>query len=340
MTYFVLHRRLRLRKSRGFTLVELLVVIAIIGVLVALLLPAIQAAREAARRMSCQNNLKQFGLAIHNYESAMKTFPAGGQAGRTGAANNYGASWLIITLPYTENGSMYNQLDLSATTAAATGLTYDNGTMGNAHNGNLLRGKSIKILSCPSSVLSKWGLVGHSPPGPEGVMRPTYVGISGASTHPNVPPSDVTGNTNQHTATGHQSKAGALVSHKYVRISEISDGTSNTLAASEQSGHCFSSTGAKVDCRSDYGHGFSMGPSTDNNRDWNITTVRYAINERDWGKMGIGNPSYACNRPIQSVYPGGANGLFADGSVRFLQQGQAVQTLHDLCNRDDGNTAN
>src|SRR6478752_7496148 len=147
------------RKSRrvGFTLVELLVVIAIIGVLVALLLPAVQQAREAARRMSCQNNLKQLGLAMHNYESTHKVLPPGGQPAK-GTSNNYGVSWLALILPYMEQGNVYDKFDFEGTTAAQTGVVYFNGSFGNAQNGNLLRGKYIQSLWCPSSPLNKWAL--------------------------------------------------------------------------------------------------------------------------------------------------------------------------------------
>src|SRR5204862_8363683 len=104
--------------GRGFTLVELLRVIAIIGVLVALLLPAVQAAREAARRMQCTNNLKQIGLAIHNYHDAQGRFPSGfifqapGMANRADRPNRAaGFSWHTFILPQLEQQNLYNQLN-------------------------------------------------------------------------------------------------------------------------------------------------------------------------------------------------------------------------------------
>src|SRR5688572_30650027 len=102
--------------SRGFTLVELLVVIAIIGVLVALLLPAVQAAREAARAIKCRNNLKQLGLAFHSYHDTHKTLPyttsAWGLSGQVGG-NNRGWAWSSMILPYIEQTAVYSQIDFN-----------------------------------------------------------------------------------------------------------------------------------------------------------------------------------------------------------------------------------
>ena len=105
-------------RQRGFTLVELLVVIAIIGILVGLLLPAVQAAREAARRMQCTNNLKQYGLSLHNYESATRTLPPrkGGTTGDINAdparlrANYFRKSLFVLVLPYLEQNALHNQI--------------------------------------------------------------------------------------------------------------------------------------------------------------------------------------------------------------------------------------
>ncbi|RIK74144.1 MAG: hypothetical protein DCC67_17000 [Planctomycetota bacterium] len=115
-------------RRRGFTLVELLVVIAIIGVLIALLLPAVQAAREAARRMQCQNNLKNLALAVLNHESSRKALPQSTDAPLNGAkVNIYGAgtqlSWIVRVLPYMEQQSIFSQFDLKAAAVAQNTTT-------------------------------------------------------------------------------------------------------------------------------------------------------------------------------------------------------------------------
>jgi len=103
------------RKQRGFTLIELLVVIAIIAILIALLLPAVQQAREAARRTQCRNNMKQLGLALHNYHDAFTTFPIGTQWSDD-------PNWRIGILPYLDQAPLYNSLNLSSGFMAHNGM--------------------------------------------------------------------------------------------------------------------------------------------------------------------------------------------------------------------------
>ena len=96
-------------KDRGFTLIELLVTIAIIAILIALLLPAVQQAREAARRTQCKNNLKQIGLALHNYHDVHRTFPIGARWQR-----GVGPSWMVGLLPFIEQQNLYDRFDMDA----------------------------------------------------------------------------------------------------------------------------------------------------------------------------------------------------------------------------------
>src|SRR5262245_57764577 len=99
------------RQRRGFTLVELLVVIAIIGALVALLLPAVQSAREAARRMKCQNHLKQIGLGLHSYHDVHGGLPSGGMSTTSAASANDGMGFHVFLLPYVEQSALYQQFN-------------------------------------------------------------------------------------------------------------------------------------------------------------------------------------------------------------------------------------
>ena len=139
------------RSRSGFTLVELLVVIAIIGVLVALLLPAIQAAREAARRSQCGSNMRQLGIALQNYHDRYKAFPIGGRCNI--GSGNWGVSWWVATMPFTENASLFENYDH---------LSNQNGwTHSNANNATLANNAVLGVmLRVPET--SKLRIEGHT----------------------------------------------------------------------------------------------------------------------------------------------------------------------------------
>ena len=322
----------------GFTLIELLVVVAIIGILVALLMPAVQSAREAARRIQCTNNLKQIGLAILNYESTNGRFPAGSSSQATHNTWTWGFGWAVPILPYMEQQNIYDQLDKTGEHGGGRrqiGLVY-NGH--NEHNGRVLAGHGIPLLFCPSSPLPKYVMTWGTVPGPKGAASPMYTAVTGAIDHHTAQNKD--GQSNQHRSRGIQSQGGVLLPNRYVGFKDITDGSSNTILLGEQSDFCRDQFGVPKNCRSDFGHSFAMGATPTANSDdrwFNTTTVRYKINHKSWNSTGVGDEYYACNRPIQSAHPAGAHLLLADGSVHFVVSQMDLQMLFNLSNRNDRN---
>lgn len=310
-------------KKRGFTLVELLVVIAIIGVLVALLLPAVQAAREAARRMQCSNNFKQMGLAAHMYHDSNQILPFNGvpQSG-SGATMQRGVSWFFRMLPYMEQKPAYDLAvwsgDWTLQDAPAS------------PNVELIRTLRVPGLWCPSSPLPKTKMLGTVE-----VQLPNYVGIEGSyyvgGTATTVAPGpfvDVYGRTNYN---------GIIQTAEYpVGFNTISDGTSNVIMASEQSDFQRDANNVKVDRRSSghWGGAWSCGAGA---RNWtqNVTTIRYPI-KGGYGSAGNTAP-YESNIPLFSSHGAGVLALLGDGSVRLVSQTINFATLTALSDRQDGN---
>ena len=207
-------------RCRAFTLIELLVVIAIIGILIGLLLPAVQKVREAANRMRCANNLKQIGLALHNYHNSNEAFPPGQRGSGVGTV----ANWRVLIFPYLEMGSVYNAMQLSNTHSASSNA--------------VLNGQAFPAWVCPSSSLpnvypdsgsSGYGTTttwNYGQGGASGHQIPDYIGIMGAYPDPtgNVARAYITapGNGNY----GHISRITACCSPTNRPRSAPADGTS------------------------------------------------------------------------------------------------------------------
>src|SRR5438046_1669421 len=204
--------RLTPSRRQGFTLIELLVVIAIIGVLIGLLLPAVQKVREAAARTQCKNNLKQIGLAFHNYHAAQGSFPPGfaSQAATVdGPSLGPGWGWAAHLLPYFEQDNLYRQIDF---------------TKDIAHPANAqARMTSLRIFLCPSDNSPRPTFTVRDDAGTAicDVAFANYVGMAGVY--------EVTGYPD--TSNG---SPGVLLRNSRVRVTDITDGSSNTLFVGER----------------------------------------------------------------------------------------------------------
>lgn len=312
---------------KGFTLIELLVVIAIIAILIALLLPAVQQAREAARRSQCKNNLKQIGLALHNYHDTVGTFPLGV---RRDSQGGWGMSWMVGILPYIDQAPLFNQLNPDIERSGYTG------------NGAVASRVRLNAYLCPSSPLEAFQ--GANAGGGNFVMKPQYVGISGATagngfTSASASDFNVTGCCGSVTAGQIRSNGGVLLPNRGIQIKDIKDGTTNTLVVSECGEFFENAAGNAVD-QVNSNHGWMMGTSraserVTNERTFNLTTIRYTPNTIDNTLPGTGRNDGA-NNGIYSAHVGGVQALMGDGSVRFLSENLDMLTLRRLATRRDG----
>ncbi len=331
-------------RRRGFTLIELLVVIAIIAVLVALLLPAVQQAREAARRSQCKNNLKQMGLALHNYHDTYTMFPNGNVASTGG----WGMSWYMRILPYVDQAPVYNKLNFSGN---QPGWAWSGDAAGN-NNGSVISGIRFSFTVCPSSPLNDIRSAGSY-----NIEHPQYYGITGATNgngfvnNPGNRVAQCCACCGGQAGTGQITSGGTLMPLTAIGLNALTDGSSNVMVIGESSNFVWSAPPpAGSQTVDDQGvHGMMMGGPNLNrvedfnggmmDRQFNLTTVRYPPNaqaiDNNSAWPGISD-NYGINKPLNSAHTGGIHGLLGDGSVRFISDNINMLTLRQLCTRDDG----
>lgn len=285
----------RRTRGRGFTLVELLVVIAIIGILVALLLPAVQAAREAARRTECTNNMKQLGLALHNYHDTHQAFPPGvvttlpnNLRGCTATPQAWG--WLTFILPFMEQQAVYDQLGVTERTLNELLQSADR---------NLVH-TVIKPYRCPTDQtpdVRKTGDCGQ---------RMDFQGAGFGDNNFYGATTSYVGNGGFHyLSVIRRPDAGLFFRNSNLKFRDIPDGTSHTFAAGERDYKC--SSGIWVGSRN------STGPGP---RGINYVLGRVSIPLNYAGGNRTGNNT--CVEGFSSGHPSGANFLMCDGSVHFV----------------------
>lgn len=306
-----------LKKKTAFTLVELLVVIAIIGVLVALLLPAVQAARESARRMQCSNNMKQITLALHNYaDTYNSTFPVAEYSCCWG-------TWLVALLPYVEQKALYDQYKFFGAIDAAGGNTDVNTRYGGSLNLPVTR-TQINAYTCPSDPKT------NTTPARSGITSHNYVANHGNTTLAATATLGITstGQPNQYQGAPFIRVNTSTQQPQIVRMAQVTDGTSNTMAFSE------TIKGQQNDLRGfawwNGGSHFEtfLAPNTSQPDvlEADIYCIRAPLNPPCTGPT-TANPT---NIAARSRHPSGVMASMCDGSVRFVTNNINLDTWRGI----------
>ncbi|MEN6496847.1 MAG: DUF1559 domain-containing protein [Thermoguttaceae bacterium] len=308
---------MKVHSQKGFTLVELLVVIAIIGILIALLLPAVQAAREAARRSQCTNHMKQLGTALHNYHDTFLKFPPAGWA--TGNK----LSWIPLVFPFIEQKPLYDKVNFKANNTTAGDPTYGQNTIAGA--------QPIATLLCPSckQVQTQSGHVSEFYTDPTtnvstanatthyyGVLGPQGTIPQFGGTVPNPLPTYKTEGPAGH---GDFSMEGVMGRNRCYNFRDITDGTSNTFLLGEISKNDAAIFRTLVRGILDSTSGCAKN-------------VVNGINVTNFTGANFNSVSFG------SQHPGGCNFALADASVRFVSENVDMDIYRATASRESGET--
>jgi len=298
----------------AFTLVELLVVIAIIGVLIALLLPAVQAAREAARRVSCTNKLKQIGLGLLNYESANQHFPPGGRFGKRASNDSYGFGFAAAILPYMELNALYERIDFTIDFNASPNVQ--------------LAIEGASSFRCPSfsgADGETWSIV---PGSIDEMSIGCYYGVSGADPAIATTPREYyLYPSGAHCGPYYFN--GILYPSSEIATRDITDGSAHTLIVGERIFELRSWM------RGDYYQGSAASPSIVCSS--SAKSITKPLNPLPGSWIYLGDPNIRFNEfYFGSEHPGGANFAWADGSVSFVKNEIDFATLRAMATREGG----